>query len=254
MGPYVPAAWRTGREGMVELPMLAPFAEPTAIAEFMEVAEQAEMSGLEPSAAAQPVAAPNDSLPWINAFLAATPVEPLAAIPASNDAVVAQVPEATPAADEIRALSDAIDSRDALPTTPTATASTDEWPLEEAASELDELAHQLESLRPPPPPAEPEASFVDSQAPSPLPPWSDEDMVDIMPLARPLHMPGSQATSTGVHAPDRDQAAEAAAHALELLARRVRAGEIELPGYEPRMGDAAALVSALAALLGVRLG
>lgn len=134
MGPYVPAAWRTGREGMVELPMLAPFAEPTAIAEFMEVAEQAEMSGLEPSAAAQPVAAPNDSLPWINAFLAATPVEPLAAIPASNDAVVAQVPEATPAADEIRALSDAIDSRDALPTTPTATASTDEWPLEEAAS------------------------------------------------------------------------------------------------------------------------
>ena len=49
-----------------------------------------------------------------------------------------------------------------------------------------------------------------------------------------------------------DENAEAAARALELLARRVREGEISLAGYEPRLGDAAALAAALAALLGVR--
>jgi hypothetical protein len=47
--------------------------------------------------------------------------------------------------------------------------------------------------------------------------------------------------------------AEQAAHALELLAQRVRAGELLLPGYDPRMGEPAALVAALAAVLGVRL-
>jgi len=47
--------------------------------------------------------------------------------------------------------------------------------------------------------------------------------------------------------------AEAAAQTLELLALRVRAGELPLTGYDPALGDAAALVSALAVLLGVRL-
>jgi hypothetical protein len=36
------------------------------------------------------------------------------------------------------------------------------------------------------------------------------------------------------------------------LAQRVRAGELTLPGYDPRMGESAALVAALAAILGVR--
>jgi hypothetical protein len=46
---------------------------------------------------------------------------------------------------------------------------------------------------------------------------------------------------------------EYAAKALEMLALRVRAGELILPGYDPKTGDAGALVVALAALLGVRL-
>ena len=48
--------------------------------------------------------------------------------------------------------------------------------------------------------------------------------------------------------------AVAAGMALEVLALRVREGELPLSGYDPSMGDAAALVAALAALLGVRLG
>ena len=42
------------------------------------------------------------------------------------------------------------------------------------------------------------------------------------------------------------------AEALELLAARIRSGELTVPGYEPGMSDAAALTAALAAVLGVR--
>jgi hypothetical protein len=42
------------------------------------------------------------------------------------------------------------------------------------------------------------------------------------------------------------------AEALELLASRIRSGELTVPGYEPGMSDAAALTAALAAVLGVR--
>jgi hypothetical protein len=49
-----------------------------------------------------------------------------------------------------------------------------------------------------------------------------------------------------------EENSEAAARALELLAQRVRVGEITLPGYDPRLDDAAALATALAALLGAR--
>ena len=47
--------------------------------------------------------------------------------------------------------------------------------------------------------------------------------------------------------------AESAALTLEVLANRVRSGELTLAGYDPALGDAAALVTALAAVLGVRL-
>jgi hypothetical protein len=42
------------------------------------------------------------------------------------------------------------------------------------------------------------------------------------------------------------------AEALELLASRIRSGALEASGYEPGMGDAAALTAALAAVLGVK--
>ena len=42
------------------------------------------------------------------------------------------------------------------------------------------------------------------------------------------------------------------AEALEVLASRIRAGTLQASGYEPGMGDAAALTAALAAVLGVK--
>jgi hypothetical protein len=42
------------------------------------------------------------------------------------------------------------------------------------------------------------------------------------------------------------------ADALEVVAKKIRAGEISSSGYEEGMGDAAALAAALAAVLGLR--
>ncbi|WP_041265390.1 hypothetical protein [Gemmatimonas aurantiaca] len=132
----------------------------------------------------------------------------------------------------------------------------EDWPLQQAASEFDALAEQLEALAPPVP-TEPAALFAEPAQPEPLPAWSDDDMVDIMPVRQPLFTPRSLPAEPdhliGAQAAHRDDNAEAAALALELLAGRVRAGDLPLAGYEPRMGDAAALVAALAALLGVKL-
>jgi len=131
----------------------------------------------------------------------------------------------------------------------------------------------------------PEELFAEVAAPEPLPAWSDDDMMDIMPIrymektllsspagvtegevgserARMGHdeerVLRAMASTEGVADPAEatpslaHATAEEAAHALELLARRVRAGELMLPGYDPRMGESAALVAALAAILGVR--
>ena len=146
-----------------------------------------------------------------------------------------------------------------------AASASDEWPLAEAAESLDEItraiangdlgAHEVTARL-----------FGSIATPVSLPAWSDDDLMNIMPTraATPAH--ATPATSTPLFAtpvshehasPDQraaDASALAAAQALELLAQRVRAGELQLPGYDPQMGDAAALVSALAALLGLRLG
>ena len=111
--------------------------------------------------------------------------------------------------------------------------------------------------------------------------WSDDDMMDIMPVSiaesardeSPVsHAPvqpaadatppsetnwAAQAREREVQSPSADRQGgagqtEAAAQLLESLARRVREGELVLPGFNAEMGDAAALASALAALLGVR--
>jgi hypothetical protein len=68
------------------------------------------------------------------------------------------------------------------------------------------------------------------------------------PTFEPFRAPAASAFQKSPQA-----SAEAAAQTLELLALRVRAGELPLTGYDPALGDAAALVSALAVLLGVRL-
>ena len=174
----------------------------------------------------------------------------------------------------------------------------DRWPLDEAVAEFRSLGARLEPL----PPAVVDesdstaigdqnvtAGSVDADGSPMSPPmsaWSDDDLLDIMPIRHSGRTPLSSAAlpadgelwaeralkaqedALSFGAPPasdlagaaheepplaEEATAEQAAHALELLAQRVRAGELLLPGYDPRMGEPAALVAALAALLGVRL-
>ncbi|HEY0930245.1 MAG TPA: hypothetical protein VGE27_10040 [Gemmatimonas sp.] len=193
--------------------------------------------------------------------------------PVDSPVVAAKTPSSTVAADSARVEAKVVQEAEQLeaPATPfvealaepfiaidepSDAADAEDWPLAQAASELDAMAHQLEALAPVQS-TEPSALFAEPAQPEPLPVWSDDDMVDIMPVRQPLFTPRGQSalrvSGLGAQVARRDENAEAAAHALELLAGRVRAGELPLPGYEPRMGDAAALVAALAALLGVKL-
>jgi hypothetical protein len=84
--------------------------------------------------------------------------------------------------------------------------------------------------------------------------WGDDDMMDIMPVKSPRqHVDSNEHWAARARREsERSGTNEAAALALESLARRVRDGEISIPGYTPDMGDAAALAAALAALLSVR--
>lgn len=75
---------------------------------------------------------------------------------------------------------------------------------------------------------------------------SDSPVADEGDGAGELQAPAPPARSA-------ESRAESAAQTLEILAQRVRAGELPLAGYDPALGDAAALVTALAAVLGVRL-
>ncbi|WP_337170701.1 hypothetical protein [Gemmatimonas aurantiaca] len=342
-GPYVPAAWRVRREPVMEVPEVLAVAELESAAgrgvvdaDVVDAAvEEATGEVADETVVEAAGDAPDDSLPWIDAFLATTPAASMDAIPdlaeavretaeaesivdfdadldanfdtsfaadfagdftrdfasdvtadieadveadsavdvgveaeAATFAAFAEVgieseglQELTDAGEpsdvvgrsEEPGASDAVGPSPAVEAMNAPSAPVDEWPLEEAASELDLLAHRLEAFAPPPS-TEPAALFAEPHTPEPLPVWSDDDMVDIMPVRQPLFTPRSQPAALGAQAADRDGSAEAAAHALELLARRVRTGELPLPGYEPRMGDAAALVAALAALLGVKLG
>jgi len=83
--------------------------------------------------------------------------------------------------------------------------------------------------------------------------WSDTDFPELSQAPRST---AALVDEAALHEPSsmgRPSHTEYAAKALEMLALRVRAGELILPGYDPKTGDAGALVVALAALLGVRL-
>jgi hypothetical protein len=151
------------------------------------------------------------------------------------------------------------------------------WPLEDAAAAFHDLSASLETLT-----AHDRHEAMPDVATLPPPaaalaPWQDDDFVDIMPMPTG-YVPGdSLPASFGSVTPDagtqnveaasasaeRDHAAgpsvsaiearaEDAALALEQLAQRMRAGELAVPSYDPRLGEQAALVAALAAVLGVR--
>ncbi len=119
-----------------------------------------------------------------------------------------------------------------------------EWALDEAADEIDILSREFGSTSATD--TSPASLFAEPRVPPSLPAWTDGDLVDLVPQGQ------AASVVAGAGHPPIDGNAEAAAHALELLAERVRAGELSMTGYEPRTGDAGALVAALAALLGFR--
>lgn len=135
----------------------------------------------------------------------------------------------------------------------------EEWPMDEAASAMQSLAEELRPRIPAPSangnPVRRAVTplYVPPVASTPpLPMWDDDAPMDIMPVKAPKVVAGEPWAESARRESERAGNPEAAARALETLARKVRQGEIELPGYSSEMGDAAALAAALAALLGVR--
>lgn len=215
--------------------------------------------------------------------------QPVAAQP-SVDAVegtvseiVAEVPESLdiPEAVDIPGPVDVPVSVDA------AEATTELWPLADAAAAFRDLSVCLDQR---PAPGQELAPAASVSAESALAPWADDDFMDVMPLSVSAVAPeggemkvlsgiaASTAIATGAGTGVKGQGEHVAvadlalfAHepndvyggatvpdsanvavVLEQLARRMRAGELSVPSYDARLGEQAALVAALAAVLGVR--
>jgi len=116
----------------------------------------------------------------------------------------------------------------------------------------------------------------EDQRPLPMPMWNDNDCVDVMPVHAPsspadVGMPSAPITMSAFthtptlfcadpvdsaehvsapNEPSRLSNADATARALEALAWRIRNGDLVILGFSADRGDAAALATALAALLG----
>ncbi len=196
------------------------------------------------------------SLPWIDNFLSATPAIPMRAV----DAPVAAY---TPQASQTIIGETVVSEWTSTDTAPDAPTLSDAWALDDAAEQMLALADELRAYDTLAGTSGDAARLFDaSSSPEPLPAWSDDDMIDIMPVqhersSAPNRVPPPTAEGALEHWADRarrsgNHSTEAAAHALDVLAQRVRDGEISLAGYDPRLGEAAALAAALAALLGVR--
>ena len=262
VAPYVPAPWRgtpaVESVGAVPIRSVAPLAAEALLAPQMPPSYPTP-------AYFTPIGSPvqddgtreASTLPWIDTFLTSTPAmsiravdEPLAFFaPPSPEA---SVDDAVPAAGwPLIAAGEAV-------STPS-----DAWALDEAADQMRAFADELrerERIA-----GDTGTAVQSSNATSssdPLSAWGDDDVIHITPLHQAHPSGANRGPAPGAsHSiePWADRArrsghedAEAAARALEVLARRVRHGEISLVGYEPRLGDAAALAAALAAVLGVR--
>ncbi len=212
-------------------------------------------------------------LPWIDAFLSSTPAMPMRAVDALVDALVAapvEEPVEEPVASRTPPSSEVlVDEAVAATAWPTITVAlevstpSDAWALDEAAEQMRALADQLREHEGIMGASEEGARLFDeTSSVEQLSEWGDDDMIDIMPRQTERHGAPNRMPAPGVSPAvepwaDRarrtgDENTESAARALEVLARRVRDGEISLAGYEPRLGEAAAIAAALAALLGVR--
>jgi hypothetical protein len=152
------------------------------------------------------------------------------------------------------------------------------WAIDDAGAEVVAIAQQLDGAIADEPPAgrdtlggDPVPAIPESAGPSGPPggpaPWADDDWVDIMPVRAAAATAEDSTAAWASFArqqAEREAAefaasealalrhADAAATALEGVAQRLRTGELQVPPFQPDMGDAAALAAVLAALLGVR--
>ncbi len=243
VGPYVPSHWRTrpvasdepsqpeqvDGEGEGELSADLPWID---LFLDSEVSDTGAVETL-----AEPV-----SEPWLTPEVFATSI---ADAEIADDATAAEVPSADASIVEATTETDAPESADA-------------WPLDEAGAAMRAFAEDLNAREPESPrtfameSTEPPVSSVEPL--SPLPMWSDEDTMDIMPVKAPLTVMarGEEWAAQARREAELTGNTEATARALESLAHRVRNGDIVMTGFTPDMGDAAALAAALAALLSVR--
>ena len=216
--PFVPPTWVESAEREAQHDVRAEVIREgsAAMATPIEV-----IPALEASAAVETFAATetvDDALPWIEAFT----VDP-----------------------DVHAVTHAAD---------------DSWAMNEASADIAQLAEELSAVS-----ADASASAsasVPAAAVEPHLPWQeDEAWMDIMPAlpnsggrdlaaetewARAFGEPPTPMQPPPLPTGD----AQAAASSLESIARRLRAGDLKVPGFHAERGDAAALAAALAALLG----
>ncbi len=200
------------------------------------------------------VEVPAQEFPSIEQFLLETPLDAGAATMAALFSAPDDAPR--PAADVMQAPAD---HPIASPVDVEAEEPQDEpWAIADATDAVAELADGLAGRTG----AEVDAAEVVPEPVAALEPWTDDEgWMDIMPAlqtpggpdlagetawARAFAEPPAPMSPSPLPAGD----TEAAAASLETIARRLRAGELEIPGYRGDRGDAAALAAALAALLG----
>ena len=199
---------------------------PASVIEVGQVAAPSNGGG------AHVVDAPPMELPWIETFLEAEVT--------AEGSIVAEAQDTV------------IDGEEATSET------VDQWPLDEAGAAMraftdDFLVHDARSPRAVDEDASRSAEPPVASTP-PLPMWGDDDLMDIMPVMT-TRAEADRGEHWAVHArreTERAGNSDAVALALESLARRVRDGDISVPGFTSEMGDAAALAAALAALLSIR--
>lgn len=220
--PFVPPTWAQSAEREAQRDVRTEVSREGSAAMATPIEA---ISALEAAAATETFAATetaDDALPWIEAFA----VDP-----------------------DVHAVTDAAD---------------DSWAMNEASADIAQLADELSAVSAD---ASADASAgVSSSAPTvavePHLPWQeDEAWMDIMPAlphsggrdiaaetewARAFGEPPAPMQPPPLPTGD----AQAAAASLESIARRLRAGDLNVPGFHAERGDAAALAAALAALLG----
>lgn len=229
------------------VPRDARVAAVTAVVDVPEAAALVPGARLETPLDVPTISAVPETLPSIEQFLLETPDDDGTATMAALFAAPEQFtpPDVTAVAVE----ADAVDLT--APTEPE-----EPWAIADATEAVAELADGLVGRA-----TAGDATAQDSDD-EPLEPWTDDERwMDIMPAlqtpggpdlagetawARAFAEPPAPLPPAPLPAGD----AEAAAASLEAVARRLRAGDLGVPGYRGDRGDAAALAAALAALLG----